>query len=54
MERLDQYLVQIRTFSMERDVDQFDTPENISKSISTEAGELLECFRLARSTIVMW
>lgn len=35
----------IKTFNQERDWDQFHTPENISKSIAIEAGELLECFQ---------
>ena len=45
MERLDQYIEHLRTFSTERDWDQFHTPENIAKSISIEAGELLEFFQ---------
>ena len=32
-------------FNEERDWDQFHSPENIAKSISIEAGELLECFQ---------
>ena len=35
----------IRKFSEERDWDQFHSPANIAKSISIEAGELLECFQ---------
>lgn len=35
----------IEDFNKERDWDQFHTPENIAKSISIEAGELLECFQ---------
>ena len=35
----------IKEFNEERDWDQFHSPENISKSISIEAGELLECFQ---------
>lgn len=35
----------IRCFNEERDWDQFHTPENLAKSISIEAGELLECFQ---------
>ena len=34
-----------REFNKERDWDQFHTPENLAKSISIEAGELLECFQ---------
>ncbi len=36
---------EIRQFNLERDWDQFHTPENLAKSISIEAGELLECFQ---------
>ena len=32
-------------FNKERDWDQFHTPENMAKSISIEAAELLECFQ---------
>lgn len=32
-------------FVLERDWDQFHTPVNLAKSISIEAGELLECFQ---------
>ena len=35
----------IRRFSQERDWDQFHTPANLAKSISSEANELLECFQ---------
>ena len=35
----------IRKFSEDRDWDQFHSPVNLSKSISIEAGELLECFQ---------
>ncbi len=35
----------IKEFNEERDWDQFHSPENIAKSISIEAGELLECFQ---------
>ena len=35
----------IRNFNEERDWDQFHSPENLAKSISIEAGELLECFQ---------
>lgn len=35
----------IRKFNEERDWDQFHSLENLSKSISIEAGELLECFQ---------
>ncbi len=35
----------LRAFVAERDWAQFHTPENLSKSISIEAAELLECFQ---------
>mgnify|MGYP001132063310 CR=1 FL=1 len=35
----------IKKFNIERDWDQFHSPENLAKSISIEAGELLECFQ---------
>ncbi|WP_350348911.1 nucleotide pyrophosphohydrolase [Agromyces sp. G08B096] len=35
----------LRSFIEERDWAQFHTPENLAKSISIEAGELLECFQ---------
>jgi hypothetical protein FG09100.1 len=35
----------LHAFSEERDWDQFHTPENLAKSISIEAAELLECFQ---------
>ena len=35
----------IEKFNDERDWDQFHSPENLAKSISIEAGELLECFQ---------
>ena len=35
----------LRAFSEERDWDQFHSPENLAKSISIEAAELLECFQ---------
>jgi len=45
MERYDETAERIRVFNKERDWDQFHTPVNIAKSISIEAGELLECFQ---------
>ncbi len=36
---------EIIKFAKDRDWDQFHTPENLAKSISIEAGELLECFQ---------
>jgi len=35
----------IRDFNQQMDWDQFHSPENLAKSISIEAGELLECFQ---------
>lgn len=35
----------ILEFNQERDWYQFHSPENLAKSISIEAGELLECFQ---------
>ncbi len=35
----------IRKFTLDRDWDQFHSPANLAKSISIEAGELLECFQ---------
>lgn len=40
-----QIINQIKQFNEERDWDQFHSPENLAKSISIEAGELLECFQ---------
>lgn len=36
---------QLKTFILERDWNQFHTPENLAKSISIEAAELLECYQ---------
>ena len=36
---------EIRKFNKEREWEVFHTPENMAKSISIEAGELLECFQ---------
>ena len=35
----------IRSFTEDRDWNQFHTPANLAKSISIEANELLECFQ---------
>lgn len=35
----------LRAFVAERDWSQFHTPENLAKSITIEAAELLECFQ---------
>ena len=42
MKELEEKIVR---FAEERDWLQFNTPENIAKSICIEAGELLECFQ---------
>lgn len=39
----------LREFNRERDWEQFHTPENLAKSISIEAAELLECFQWSAS-----
>ena len=36
---------ELETFVDEREWNQFHTPENLAKSISIEAAELLECFQ---------
>lgn len=38
-------LKEIKQFNEERDWDKFHSLENLAKSISIEAGELLECFQ---------
>lgn len=38
-------LEKLKAFNEERAWGQFHTPENLAKSISIEAGELLECFQ---------
>jgi len=45
MERLEELMNEIDKFNKDRDWDQFHTPANLSKSISIEANELLECFQ---------
>ena len=42
MKELEQKIVK---FAQDRDWLQFNTPENLAKSISIESGELLECFQ---------
>lgn len=42
MQELEDKIVE---FAKERDWLQFNTPENLAKSIAIEAGELLECFQ---------
>lgn len=41
----DETIKRIIRFTKERDWDQFHSPQNLAKSISIEAGELLECFQ---------
>lgn len=41
----DAVLEALRAFVDERDWGQFHTPGNLAKSVSIEAGELLECFQ---------
>ena len=45
MDKLDNLTEAFRQFNEERDWDQFHTPDNLAKSISIEAAELLECFQ---------
>ena len=42
---MEKLIKEIRQFNEERDWNQFHSPENLAKSISIEAGELLECFQ---------
>lgn len=42
---MEELIKEIKQFNEERDWDQFHSPENLAKSISIEAGELLECFQ---------
>lgn len=41
----DETLAQIRRFIAERDWERYHTPANLARSISIEAGELLECYQ---------
>ncbi|WP_423125670.1 nucleotide pyrophosphohydrolase [Kocuria palustris] len=41
----DDVMPQLREFVRKRDWAQFHSPENLAKSISIEAAELLECFQ---------
>ena len=45
VEKLDVLLKRIDKFNKVRNWDQFHSPSNLSKSISIEANELLECFQ---------
>ena len=42
---MEDIMKKIKQFNEERDWGQFHTPENLAKSISIEANELLECFQ---------
>lgn len=42
---MDDLMKEIEQFNKEREWDKFHSPENLAKSISIEAGELLECFQ---------
>ena len=42
---MQEIMQEIKEFNEERDWDKFHSPENLAKSISIEAGELLECFQ---------
>ena len=42
---MENIMKEIKQFNEERDWGQFHTPENLAKSISIEASELLECFQ---------
>lgn len=42
---MEEVFSRVRKFREDRDWDQFHTPENLAKSISIEAGELLEHFQ---------
>lgn len=42
---MDKLLKEINKFNSDRDWDKFHLPENLAKSISIEASELLECFQ---------
>ena len=45
MDKLEELNKEIKNFVDERDWNQFHSPANLSKSISIEANELLECFQ---------
>ena len=42
---MEELMKEIEQFNKERDWNQFHSLENLAKSISIEAGELLECFQ---------
>ena len=45
MSDLQELMSEVVQFTEDRDWDQFHSPENLAKSISIEAGELLECYQ---------
>ena len=45
MSEMQDLMREVVAFTEERDWDQFHSPVNLAKSISIEAGELLECFQ---------
>ena len=45
MDKLEELKKKVLKFIDERDWDQFHSPDNLAKSISIEAAELLECFQ---------
>ena len=45
MSEICQLMEEVNDFVTERDWGQFHTPENLAKSISIEAAELLECYQ---------
>ncbi len=45
MDELEKLKARIDKFNKDRDWDQFHSPSNLAKSISIEAGELLECYQ---------
>lgn len=42
---MEEIIKELKNFNEERDWGKFHTPENLAKSISIEASELLECFQ---------
>lgn len=45
MNNYEKLISKIRQFNIDRDWDQFHSPENLAKSVAIESGELLECFQ---------
>lgn len=45
MDSIEKLIQRIKQFNLDRDWQQFHSPDNLAKSISIEAGELLECFQ---------